>query len=1640
MIRNVIFLFILIGFTQLAKAQLHGNEWVKYDQEYYKIKVLEKGLYEVGYGELLSAGVPVDAVNPEKIQLWHRGKELAFELIGEEDGVFDSGDFIRFYGHPSDGELETELFANGVSQTNNGYSLYSDTSFYFLTWNQVDDGKRIVKNASLGITTPIKEVKYDFHKAYYESYSRGEEPVDYVFKSEFDKGEGWMSYLFGYTVANPTRNVRSQPFDVKGNTNVEIEIELVGRNKRVHNVEIIAGDSFTETRVVPEFQGYTSQKLTYSFNSKVIEDGQMKLQVFAGSLGGDETDYISIASLRITTTDSLLILDEDIVEFQVISELDGEIIVPNYSSSFLFYDVSDEYSVNQLYSEVVLDDLSIEIPEETSSVIAFDTTKVLSPFEVEKAKPFVDDLINADYVILSHEAFWSGAQDYAAYRTSSEGGNHTVLLVDFERILDQYGYGEKNPLAVKKWLKYLVDNNQKPAYFFIIGDGASHHNQNGSKPFMRHLPFMALNSSGDLYYSNQDFIFSYGDPGWDMGFSVGLDSDDPLLPSIPTGRLACRLNQEVNNYLNKVKEFELPESKGLWRKRAVHLSGGRDANEHQTFLNNVNGYKEIFESPEFGGEVVTYSKKSSDVVEFFNISKEVNEGVGIITYIGHSSPTFIEVDIGTVSEEINGYRNKGKYPMLFLNGCSSGDIFSSRSRAQDWLNTADRGAIAALAHVSFGYSGELNNYCEDYYSTSYQDSLLQALPIGDLQVELIKKYTSRFVGDNPITYTQAQQMFLLGDPAIALFPDTLPDYTVEQSYVMSLDDNRVTAASDSFLLNMVVSNYGRVIEDSFSVCLIRSNSGNNETQSYGPIKFPSISFQDTISLTVYNLEGESWGGSNDFEIRLNCDGGLDQNPLDDDYDYRVYLSENGVNHLYPSDFSIVGDSIIDFFAQTYNLNIDSTEFVVELDTAIEFTSSFFIDTVRSTSEIKIKAINLPLTVDSTIYYWRSKLIIDTVWTVSSFTYINGVVGFGQFEIDQFYDNSTSGIYRDLELGEWSFNKVETTIEVNSAGLDAIDFRLKTNLAVNGQSLIVASGRGGCISNGVHVVVLDKVTGFPYNSYGVDAGNCGQKPRIATSLPYMHTENQQNTLISTLNLYPVGDYVVLQTTGNAYGELWSDSLKDVLASFGATKLDQLINGAPYVFVGQKGGQAFLEVVGENSLSEINEITTINAINDKGTVWSPLVGPSSHWRDFYSNVVLEQEDSVLVSFYGVKEDFTDSLMFEVSQNLISHIDLDTLTGFNSDDFPYAKLKIEKNDTAKLTAPQIDFWSIVYDGVPEGTLVFSDSVSKVIDQESIQVQEGEEVNIPFSFYNISRYDFIDSIEVEFKLIGQKEQLVWLEKYPALIAGDSLSFNYYFNSVGFEGYNSLQVFVNPYLQKEQDYQNNSFQLQVEVLVDNQHPLLDVTINDKHIRDAEWVLNSPVIKGVLEDDNLILEASDTSNFYVYFKKVCEECEYERIRLSDKNISYSSKVGEFEVLFTPGELEDGLYALQMYAFDASGNKSSEVPYEVTFEVKSTKSIELVGPYPNPSNREVNFVFDVSGAVPEDLIITIYNPLGRIVRVLNASDFERLQVGERGASLTWDATNDKGELINSGYYIYIISGSDDFNWTGDSKKGKFVLLR
>jgi hypothetical protein len=73
-----------IGFSQMWNGvdTLFGNEWIQYDQQYFKMLIPEDGLFRIDKQALETAGVPVNEVSSAQFKVYFMGEEVPIGYSG----------------------------------------------------------------------------------------------------------------------------------------------------------------------------------------------------------------------------------------------------------------------------------------------------------------------------------------------------------------------------------------------------------------------------------------------------------------------------------------------------------------------------------------------------------------------------------------------------------------------------------------------------------------------------------------------------------------------------------------------------------------------------------------------------------------------------------------------------------------------------------------------------------------------------------------------------------------------------------------------------------------------------------------------------------------------------------------------------------------------------------------------------------------------------------------------------------------------------------------------------------------------------------------------------------------------------------------------------------------------------------------------------------------------------------------------------------------------------------------------------------------------------------------------------------------------------------------------------------------------
>jgi hypothetical protein len=152
--------------------------------------------------------------------------------------------------------------------------------------------------------------------------------------------------------------------------------------------------------------------------------------------------------------------------------------------------------------------------------------------------------------------------------------------------------------------------------------------------------------------------------------------------------------------------------------------------------------------------------------------------------------------------------------------------------------------------------------------------------------------------------------------------------------------------------------------------------------------------------------------------------------------------------------------------------------------------------------------------------------------------------------------------------------------------------------------------------------------------------------------------------------------------------------------------------------------------------------------------------------------------------------------------------------------------------------------------------------------------------------------------------------------------------------------------------------------------------------------------------------------------------------------SYRFGFAEYEV----PSLSTGPHIMKVKAWD-SANNSGLRTYNIAVGELAGLALTGVVNYPNPATTETRFSYHLSEPV-SDVRIEVFSLSGRLIKTL------RGQSSEAGYNMSdfWDITDDRGDRIANGVYIYKITASGRLIFAAEGEDnsiegfGKIVVLR
>ncbi|MCB9236183.1 MAG: hypothetical protein H6581_31330 [Bacteroidia bacterium] len=1616
MLRRITSLLLIIGFCAVGlRAQTYGlgdqddnyidkvnydyaNQWYNPAQIYVKLRLWEDGIYQVDAADLVNAGIDTTFINPDNYHLLYRGDEIPIHV--EKAG--SQLNFIQFYGKRNDGLMDTVFYRDptkgGINspeiQPNRFFSLWSDTTAYWLTWDN-KPGQRINTYSNTNYGAFNAEPYFRFEAFFEYALASGnfnlgggsQYDIYQILNSDYVTGEGYAGGPFSPGAPHNKKVNTPYHYSASGNPS-RWKARLTGKSTWQHITEI-----FIQNTSVVKDTNYGVFIKTYEGNYLPALPASPKFVFEASGTQNNNTDncrtiwfsmeYDRSPNMGGAPTIKVYSWNKPNDAFLQLSNtsIAGTGVVWDYENDLRILATGGSGVVRAV------------IPGSTNERKLFVSTDngIKKPLVVvnHSLSNLSDPGAGAEFIIITHRRLTNSALKYATYRDTNTVNQLKSKVVFVDQIWDEFGYGTISPWAIKRFCKYAIDHyTTAPQFFFLWGKGK----------------YMTRGVDNNL-------VPTYGYPACDYEYVSNFDIyKTDIVPQVPIGRVNIVNDIEGENYLEKVMKQEHTPWES-WMKEGIFLGGGDDSLEQKPIYNYLKGYIKTFEGNPLGGNASYFQKYNTGLITNSSktVTTKISEGVGLIQFFGHSSANIYDVDIQLPFN----YGNWFKFPMMIAFGCFGGDFtVDGKSFGEKFVIEKDRGSIGYLGNSTAGYLSPLGDYGNRLYPRIFNTEF--GKPIG-VQINLaIKEYLSFW--NDQLHRNHAKQLNLQGDPSVILYNPKKPDLEITQTGVYFTPTD-FSASDDSFKIHVITHNLGLSTQDSFYMSITQQTPQG--LLAHPPKKYGPISLVDTLEYTIYNTIGPAMAGVNVFSVFVDSDSILDEYNEDNNLITFPYLIPGNIPAiLSPYDFAIIDSNHVVLKAASYVISkAREIRYIFEVDTVPEFKSPLYSSSgaVMGTSFLAEWEVPFALQ-DSQVYYWRVRMadVLPAAWANASFKYIPNRVGWAQSRPPQFFKDPTEKITMDKIQRQWKFDQFSWELHAFTSPGGTGNYRLN-----NG----VFKSSDASISPCVLWTSFDQYTLEPNYKSTINSGTLGDWTMVA--MP-----GSPQALIDAILDTKDGDYMLMVSHNDPNVPAWPQSVFNALSLIGVSNAIQNLQvGDAFILFGRKGypGSA-IEILAPN-LTDPNTgnptldlITEMTSTYDRGLVQSTTIGPSINWKDLVWNwgtIDAQNMEDTRVDVYANNPLTGDSLIY-------SGIDPGSypLNALNAKTYPYLRLEANAVDTIQRTAPQLEHWHVVFDAAPDAVI---DPITNYAFHADT-IDEGEPVNLKLHLFNVTKIAFTDSMLIRFTIerADRSTAVVGEKRYPVLGSEGAYDFEFEFSTadLNLDGDVRLTVEVNPdYDQPEMHFFNNLYTFTFHVLGDHINPILDVTFDGKHIMDGDIVSPNPEIKIQVNDENKYLVVSDTG-YVVNFGKGTNPFSLDRIFIDGnpqmERVPAQLPDNKAQLFYRPGTLENGEYMLTVQGFDQKGNASGKKDYQIRFEVVNESTLSNVLNYPNPFSTSTRFVYTLTGAkIPDQFDVHIYTITGKLVKVIDLLQEGGVHIGYNITDYSWDGRDEYGDLLANGVYIYKI---------------------
>ncbi|MFL7839242.1 MAG: C25 family cysteine peptidase [Candidatus Promineifilaceae bacterium] len=670
------------------------------DAQKVKLTISETGITAVTASQLKTAGLLVSELSSDQLSLTHNGEPVPFL-------VQDNGKESTLYFYAQAEEDPHKPLAVYELQPGHGLSMLERNAQPF------NEGGEIA-----------------------EQFLDWEEDV--LFVEDGQPGDAWMGDLLlapdrWYLVLN---NIHSDGEPATLTVNLFTNVEAQGDDQ--HHVEVrVNGQSLGDH----SWQGAGEEIIRLPIGAGVLMSDQtntVELLVLDDTAPAGEGIYVDSLELTfegpINVTNGAITFRSDAPNIRV----DGA------GEDFMVFNISDPALPLALYgARSEGDSAHFSAGARDATYIALNSSNSIKPV-VESVPAWRKSLFDPDWepdyiaIVADVAGFEEALEPLLLHRRDQE---LAVARVSVEQIYDEFGYGHRDPQAIKDFIFYAIENwgTSAPQYILLVGD-ANYDVTNMTVGKNRNRLPTWVAYSEDAGYVADDSWFTLDDEGQSQ---------------IAIGRFPAQNAPQLRAMVQKTIAYEtaasLPDA--AWTEKALLIAGEEPGDDEEiaamTGALSEDGYS-VYDLYLDGDENTNHK-----------IMSAMNDGVSLIYYLGQGSESAWGTQAILQNTDTQGLRNSPNLPLLTTFTSPSGAFAhpSKDSLAESLLRAPNGGIIAAIAP-----SGTISAAFEPRLAALFYEQLTtpQANRLG---ISFRNMYNDA-ARDSPALQEAMAAINLLGDPAL----------------------------------------------------------------------------------------------------------------------------------------------------------------------------------------------------------------------------------------------------------------------------------------------------------------------------------------------------------------------------------------------------------------------------------------------------------------------------------------------------------------------------------------------------------------------------------------------------------------------------------------------------------------------------------------------------------------------------------------------------------------------------------------------------------------------------------------------------------------------------------------------------------